>query len=545
MFGSAEAPGFHDPLSGPKHSNRYWTTVNAAEALPGAPTPLNWSWYDSCTENAQIRAEVLVGARPAGTIPSDDRDQRHLGIFHGRCALNVDVWRSFADAMPGTSGTSLERDFLGNVRPGRPTRAQPWRYPVVAVKAPAAFRWARRELTLGATAHRRWWRDTVESVTGADERQARSTFAAALANFENQVGLAHLIATMAANGLYDALARLCDKAGHPGLERSLTTAMETEESLMLNGLWAIRAPGAGIDGFIENFGYQGPAAGELARSSWRDDPRLLRAVVDRYRTLPEDQHPAIRMARQRAEADEARAVLLGALPRLARRPAEGLLRLVYAYVPLRESGRGAVLRTVDASRAAAKVIGSHAAADGRMQGPGDVFMCTVPEITGAVTQPCADELSFRRERWELYQTMQLPSAWTGVPRASPIAAQQDEQSVVLTGIGTGGGAVEGIARVVIDAGSDAELEPGEILVCHTTDPSWASMFHYAAAVVIDIGGAMSHGAIVARELGVPCVINTKDGSRRLHSGDRIRVDGDAGTVVRLATAATEIDLLKG
>ena len=71
------------------------------------------------------------------------------------------------------------------------------------------------------------------------------------------------------------------------------------------------------------------------------------------------------------------------------------------------------------------------------------------------------------------------------------------------------------------------------------------MFHYAAAVVIDIGSAMSHGAIVARELGVPCVINTKDGSRRLRSGDRVRVDGDAGIVVRLRTTATEIDSLKG
>jgi len=251
------------------------------------------------------------------------------------------------------------------------------------------------------------------------------------------------------------------------------------------------------------------------------------------------------MARQRAEADEARALLLSALPRLARRPAEGLLRLVYSYVPLRESGRGAVLRTVDASRAAAKVIGSHASADGRMHRADDVFMCTVPEISGAATQPCADELSYRRERWEHYQAMQIPVVWTGVPQASPITAQQDEQSVVLTGIGTGCGAVEGTARIVVDPGSDDELEPGEILVCHTTDPSWVAMFHYAAAVVIDIGGAMSHGAIVARELGVPCVINTKDGSRRLRSGDRVRVDGDAGTVVRLRTTTTEVDLLKG
>ena len=75
-----------------------------------------------------------------------------------------------------------------------------------------------------------------------------------------------------------------------------------------------------------------------------------------------------------------------------------------------------------------------------------------------------------------------------------------------------------------------QLEPGEILVCETTDPSWTSLFLVAAGLVIDIGGALSHGAILARELGVPCVINTRVGSAVLRTGDRLRVDGDAGRV---------------
>jgi pyruvate,water dikinase len=95
--------------------------------------------------------------------------------------------------------------------------------------------------------------------------------------------------------------------------------------------------------------------------------------------------------------------------------------------------------------------------------------------------------------------------------------------------------VEGRARVVLDAAA-SELEPGEILVCETTDPSWASLFLVASALVIDIGGALSHGAIVARELGVPCVINTKVGTRRLRTGDHLRVDGNAGLVTVLPAA---------
>ena len=67
-----------------------------------------------------------------------------------------------------------------------------------------------------------------------------------------------------------------------------------------------------------------------------------------------------------------------------------------------------------------------------------------------------------------------------------------------------------------------------------TDPSWSSYFLLAAGVVIDVGGPLSHGAIVARELGIPCVINTVDGSRRLRTGQRLRVDGERGRVEVLA-----------
>jgi pyruvate,water dikinase len=91
-------------------------------------------------------------------------------------------------------------------------------------------------------------------------------------------------------------------------------------------------------------------------------------------------------------------------------------------------------------------------------------------------------------------------------------------------------------RVIVDPGDTDDFEPGEVLVCRATDPSWAALFYLASAVVIDIGGDMSHGAIVARELGLPAVVNTGDGTTRLCTGDRVRVDGSAGTVIRLPSA---------
>jgi pyruvate,water dikinase len=90
--------------------------------------------------------------------------------------------------------------------------------------------------------------------------------------------------------------------------------------------------------------------------------------------------------------------------------------------------------------------------------------------------------------------------------------------------------VEGTARVIVHQDQTEDLADGDVLICHTTDPSWTSLFLVASAVVIDVGSAMSHGAIVARELGIPCVINTGHGSQVIPTGAQIRVDGSAGTV---------------
>lgn len=109
-------------------------------------------------------------------------------------------------------------------------------------------------------------------------------------------------------------------------------------------------------------------------------------------------------------------------------------------------------------------------------------------------------------------------------------ASTGEGPCLITGVGASTGTVEGLARVVIDPTTAEPVEDGEILVCPVTHPRWVSLMAIASGLVIDIGSTASHGAVIARELGVPCVINTLTGTRDLHTGDHIRVDGDGGTV---------------
>jgi pyruvate, water dikinase len=100
----------------------------------------------------------------------------------------------------------------------------------------------------------------------------------------------------------------------------------------------------------------------------------------------------------------------------------------------------------------------------------------------------------------------------------------------IRGFGASSGVVEGVARVLTDVNQIGEIRDGEILVCPVTAPSWAPVFGKIKAAVSDIGGSMSHAAIVAREYGLPAVVGTGDATKRIRTGQRIRVDGDRGTV---------------
>jgi pyruvate,water dikinase len=104
----------------------------------------------------------------------------------------------------------------------------------------------------------------------------------------------------------------------------------------------------------------------------------------------------------------------------------------------------------------------------------------------------------------------------------------------LYGTASAPGVVEGIARVIIDQDQLREVQPGEILVALGTAAPWTPIFGIISGVVTDGGGALSHAVIVAREYGIPCVAGTIEGTAKIKTGSRIRVDGDNGAVYILA-----------
>jgi len=102
-------------------------------------------------------------------------------------------------------------------------------------------------------------------------------------------------------------------------------------------------------------------------------------------------------------------------------------------------------------------------------------------------------------------------------------------SGALAGTPASAGTATGTVRVILDP-VGAHLEPGEILVAPSTDPGWTPLFMTAGALVMEMGGVISHGAVVAREYGIPAVVGVPDATTRLRTGETVTVDGSAGTV---------------
>jgi phosphohistidine swiveling domain-containing protein len=195
-----------------------------------------------------------------------------------------------------------------------------------------------------------------------------------------------------------------------------------------------------------------------------------------------------------------------------------------------------MLQSFDVARAAARRIGDDLAAAHRLDDPDDVFFLTVAEAIDPAMSGHLEVVAQRRATHAAYRRLAIPGSWSATPAPVPIEIADTgglPDADTVAGVGVSSGVVTGTARVLMTP-DFAAVEPGEILVAPHTDPSWSSVMFLSAGLVVDIGGALSHTALVARELGLPCVVNTGDGTRRIRTGDRIRVDGGSGAVEVLA-----------
>jgi pyruvate,water dikinase len=521
-----------NPIHGTSAPTASWSTVNLSEAVPGPVTPLGWSVWSPAGELGGRVPFYAMGAIPKSLLALPSRSEDWiLNVFYGRVALRVDFMCEMGDLVPGTSGEALGNQVFGFVPDSFVSSPSRHRYPIIAAKFPPAFLRVPSLIRRTRAETEPWWKAEVARTASLDLAGARGQLQAGIDRFTTNLSRQATAIVCGIQVVYDQLSLLATKAGVD--QAALMSGHGShEETAIIEDLWAVSRDRLTLPQFVARHGYHGPFEGELSGVSWREDPAPLHNVVAGYRSMGEDAAPAAAEAARAIARRQAEAQLMASLPRTGQAQARLVLRLAGRYLPLRGVGKVAFLQSLDVARAAARRIGVLLADDSVLAEPDDVFYLTAPEILGPPPADAKDLVAERREIREGYRKLRLPTFWTGEPvyeLIEDLDATAAGTTRTLTGVGVCAGVACGPARVVTDPAL-ADMEPGDILVAHTTDPSWASLMFMASALVVDIGGQLSHAAVVARELGIPCVMNTLDGTRAFRDGDRLRVDGAAGTV---------------
>lgn len=516
-----------DPRHSSSAAGTLWTTVNVAEAMPGVVTPLGWSIWGPASDLGMRKTFAAFGVLTGPEVhgPAGEHD-RIMSVFYGRAALRADFFLAMGERLPGTSGAEVAESLFAATPDNyvsRPERRYylraATRVPVITARAPRLIRRARTETD-------RWWRAEIGRVDGADLVRAQHILETAADRFFRNAYL-HMLTTFAVVQLaHDQLSALIDAAGvGAGL---LSGVGDHEETRFVHDLWACSRGNLDLATFLDRHGYHGPHEGEISGRVWREDRAPLQRMLAAYTARGEDADPREREREFRAQREREKRELLASLGGAQRLKARAVIALASRAIPLRGVGKVAFLQSLDVARAAARRVGHLLASQGVIDDPEDIFFLTREEIRDSEWDQARSRVEFRRRCHREFQRFELPVKWEGAPEPRLIDSLSHSVEVI-EGIGASPGVVQGPVRVVTEP-DDIDIEDGEILVARTTDPSWAAVMFLSAGLVMDIGGTLSHAAVVARELGIPCVANTGIGTRVLVTGDRCRVDGTTGRI---------------
>ncbi|MFI9383641.1 PEP/pyruvate-binding domain-containing protein [Kutzneria sp. NPDC052558] len=325
-----------------------------------------------------------------------------------------------------------------------------------------------------------------------------------------------------------------------GLPHNITTEMDLE-------LWRVaarlKADGIGpadlsvddippaLQGFLDRWGHRAVAEIDLGLPRWSDDPSHILGVVANYLRLDDPEAaPDAQFARGRDEAEAMIQSLAHKAGGLRGRVVRWALGRTRRLAGLREKPKYFLVQTLAELRRQLQHVGAELAAAHRIDTADDVFFLTLKECRKALSgQDFREVVAERHESYDRELRRRKVPQMLLSDGTDPEAVAAPPADGAMVGTAASTGRVTGIARVVLDP-VGAHLEPGEILVAPSTDPGWTPLFLTAGGLVMEMGGANSHGAVVAREYGIPAVVGVPDATHRIATGDEITVDGAAGTV---------------
>lgn len=539
-----------------------WTNANVGEALPGVATPFTWSVLSQFSDLGFRRAFGAMGC----TVP---RDAELVGDFRGRIYINLTEFSAIMSQIPWIHPSTLVRlgggqyaSELDELVPERGSTGFILRLPQTV------SRYARENFRLNARVvefesyfdeerHRFHSIDprllepsALDRVLGDVEHLLDETGSIMLTAYANLltavlvlIGILRVFARDHGSDFYrDLLSGLQDvSSARPGLvlwhiaqlARQEPEVAERIQIADLSGLTVEDLPAGrtrdALRRFLQEYGYRGIREAEIAAPRWSEDSTLMFAALRSHLASSIDLEARERDL-QRAR-EEAESTLEHGVPFPLRPAVRKLLEVVRRFTRMREHLRGHVVEVLGMFRRIAREASRRIEAREPEAGPDAAFFLTLPEVR-RVLHDEKERVSIRvqRRRLEYERNRALPeppTTFVGFPPADVTATLPSKH---LRGLGASRGMAEGRVRVLREPSQAADFEPGEVLVVAAADTGWAPLFLAAAAVVTELGGPLSHAAIILREYAVPAVVNVTQATRSLQDGDLVRVDGDAGTV---------------
>jgi pyruvate,water dikinase len=557
-----------------------WSSCNVGEALPGVATPFTWSIAGDYSESGFRKAFGTLGC----TVP---KNARLVGNVHGRFYLNLTEFMRIAAQVPWLDPRTLVElgggsggdELAGQIRDVSRGRFYA-RLPLTATRllreqlrlddhvakfeqeAEQAFR-LHDALDLAILPDEGIGRK-IRDVQVLLERTGDVMLTCASSSLGTHIilkGVLSRLEPLGASRLAHDLTRgIRDlESARPaiGVMRIVDLARRDDEAraVLVHENATLSAIPEGptkraLISFLDLYGDRAVREAELSTPRWKEDPRPVLAMIRvSLRGNARDVEPQIARAKSAADAEMQRLVprmkfaeqtlvrhLIARAQKAARRREQMRTWVTRVLGMLRDVALDADRRILRLVPELAKDWANLRAAGSPLAATHTVFFLTVDEVVNALRVSRTDLAPLVRARRAEYMRDQArpdPSAtFIGTP---PSVQLPPAGGAVLKGIAASSGVVEGSARVLLSASEMSELQPGEILVVHTTDVGWTPLFCIAAGVVTELGGPLSHAAVVARELGVPSVVNVDGVTRALKTGDRVRVDGDRGIVERLLT----------
>ncbi|MFD0783683.1 rifamycin-inactivating phosphotransferase [Micromonospora azadirachtae] len=292
-----------------------------------------------------------------------------------------------------------------------------------------------------------------------------------------------------------------------------------------------------IEAYLDRYGMRCVGEIDITRPRWSERPGTLVPLILDNVKLFEPGAAARRFEQGRRQAQEKEQDVLARLRALpdGEQKADETKRMidrVRTFIGYREYPKYGIISRYFVYKQALLEEADRLVRTGVLTEEEDIFYLTFQELHDVVRSHRADDelIQQRKDAFRSYQVLTPPRVLTSDGEAITGAYRRDDVPTgALIGIPVSAGTVEGRARVILDL-TQADLEPGDILVTAHTDPSWTPLFVAVAGLVTEVGGSMTHGAVIAREYGLPAVVGVLDATRLIPDGQRIRVHGSDGYV---------------